>query len=259
MRPDALEAALAESQGEPTLVTLAAGNVNTGAFDPVAEVVEAAHAVGAWVHVDGAFGLWAAASPALRHLTRGVAGADSWATDAHKWLNVPYDCGLAMTRHPASHRAALGVKAAYLIGSDGPPDPVELVPEFSRRARGVPVYAALRSLGRQGVADLVERCCAMARRFETALAGVEGAEVLNEVVLNQVLVRFDDDDAVTAAVSAAVRADGSAYMGPTTFKGRGAMRISVSGWQTDERDVDHSVEAVRRGLASARLRVAAGR
>ncbi len=259
MRPDAVEAALAESQGEPTLVTMAAGNVNTGAFDPIAEVVEAAHAVGAWVHVDGAFGLWAAAAPTLRHLTRGVAGADSWATDAHKWLNVPYDCGLAMTRHPASHRAALGVKAAYLIGSDGPPDPVELVPEFSRRARGVPVYAALRSLGRQGVADLVERCCAMARRFETALAGVEGAEVLNEVVLNQVLVRFDDDDAVTAAVSAAVMADGAAFMSPTTFKGRGAMRISVSGWQTDERDVDHSVEAVRRGLASARLRVAAGR
>jgi glutamate/tyrosine decarboxylase-like PLP-dependent enzyme len=259
MRVDALVAALAECAGEPTLVTLGAGNVNTGAFDPVEEVVEAAHAHGAWVHVDGAFGLWAAVSPELRHLTRGIEDADSWATDAHKWLNVPYDCGIAMTRHPASHRAALGAHAPYLIESSGPPDPVELVPEFSRRARGVPVYAALRSLGRQGVVDLVERCCAMARRFAVRLDGVEGAEVVNEVVLNQVLVRFDDDDTVTRAVADGVIADRTAFMSGTTFKGRAALRISISGWQTDERDVDHSVESVRRSLASARVAVAAGR
>ena len=198
---DDLAAALQEGDGAPTVLALAAGNVNTGAFDPLSEAIELTHARGAWVHVDGAFGLWAAASPRYWHLTEGVAGADSWATDAHKWLNVPYDCGIAITRHPASHRAAMGAHAAYLIESAGPPDPVELVPEFSRRARGVPVYAALRSLGRRGVTDLVERCCAHAARFAAAFAGLDGAAVLKEVVLNQVLVRFDDDD-VDATVAA---------------------------------------------------------
>ncbi len=178
--------------------------------------------------------------------------ADSWATDAHKWLNVPYDCGLAITRHPAAHRAAPGVQAAYLIHTDGPPDPMELVPEFSRRARGFSVYAALRSLGRQGVADLVDRSCGHARRFAVGMAAVPGAEVLNDVVLNQVLVRFDDDDEVTRAVVSGLLVDGTAYLTGTTFRGRGAMRVSVSNWTTTPGDVDAAVAAVVRVLAAVR-------
>ncbi len=252
-------AALAEGAGRPTVVSLAAGNVNTGAFDPFPAAVELAHRHDAWVHVDGAFGLWAAAASGRRHLVEGVAGADSWATDAHKWLNVPYDCGIAITRHPASHRAAMGAHAAYLIESgDGPPDPVELVPEFSRRARGVPVYAALRELGRTGVADLVERCCAYAGRFAAELSATEGVAVLNDVVLNQVLLRFDDDDATTRRVVDELLAERVVYMGPSVFKGRAAMRISVSGWQTTDEDVTVSVDAVRRALARARSVVPAG-
>jgi glutamate/tyrosine decarboxylase-like PLP-dependent enzyme len=253
-----LEAALAEGAGRPTIVSLAAGNVNTGAFDPFPAAVDLAHRYDAWVHVDGAFGLWAAAAPARAHLVAGVSAADSWATDAHKWLNVPYDCGIAITRHLASHRAAMGAHAAYLIESGGPPDPVELVPEFSRRARGVPVYAALRSLGRAGVADLVERCCAYAQRFAAELSAVDGVQVLNDVVLNQVLVRFEDDDETTRRVVAELLAERQVYMGPSVFKGQAAMRISVSGWQTTDADVTFSVEAVRRALERARSGVAAG-
>src|SRR5437763_5677690 len=191
----------------PTIICVQAGNVNTGSFDPLAEICRVAHAAGAWVHVDGAFGLWAAATPSRVHLTEGIANADSWATDAHKWLNVPYDCGLAITRHAADHRRAFGAHAAYLIESGGPADPMELVPEFSRRSRGVPVYAALRSLGRTGVADLVERCCRHARQFADAFGSAPGVEILNDVVLNQVLVRFDDDDVTTAAVVEEVLAE----------------------------------------------------
>jgi glutamate/tyrosine decarboxylase-like PLP-dependent enzyme len=250
---DDFEAALAEGDGRPTLVSLAAGNVNTGAFDPVGRAAALAHEYGAWVHVDGAFGLWAAAVPGRRHLVEGVAEADSWATDAHKWLNVPYDCGIAMTRHPAAHRVALGAHAAYLIESgDGPPDPVELVPEFSRRARGVPVYAAIRSLGRNGVTELVDGCCRRAEEYAAALQALDGVEVLNDVVLNQVLVRFDDDDATTRTVVERLIDDRVAYMSPTVFKGRAGMRISVSGWQTTPQDVDRSVQAVRQALVSAR-------
>ena len=208
--------------------------------------------------MDGAFGLWAAVPTGYEHLVEGVAAADSWATDAHKWLNVPYDCGIAITRHPASHRAAMGAHAAYLIESGGPPDPVELVPEFSRRARGVPVYAALRSLGREGLAELVERCCGHARRFAAELSSLHGVQVLNDVVLNQVLVRFDDDDATTRRVVDELLAERVVYMGPSVFKGRAAMRISVSGWQTTDADVAVSVDAVRRALERARSGVAAG-
>jgi glutamate/tyrosine decarboxylase-like PLP-dependent enzyme len=233
-------------------VTLAAGNVNTGAFDPIGAAVDLAHAHGAWVHVDGAFGLWAAAAPPLRHLTHGVERADSWATDAHKWLNAPYDCGVAITRHPADHAATFGTRAAYLIESQGTVDPHELVPEFSRRARGVPVYAALRSLGRHGVADLVERSCAHARRFAAAVRGTPGVAVLNDVVLNQVLIRFDDDDLVTARVVDEVLAERTAFLGPTRYKGRAAMRVSVCGWQTTSDDVDRAVDSVRRALVRAR-------
>src|SRR5207342_2300826 len=158
------------------IMCLQTGNVNSGACDPVDEICAIAHDAGAWVHVDGAFGLWLAAAPARAHLVAGVSAADSWATDAHKWLNVPYDCGIVITRHPASHRAAMGAHAAYLIESDGPPDPVELVPEFSRRARGLTVYAALRSLGRQGLTDLVDRCCASAQRFARGFDGLDGTD-----------------------------------------------------------------------------------
>ena len=248
--------ALAEGDGRPTLVSLAAGNVNTGAFDPLGPAIALAHEHSAWVHIDGAFGLWAAAAPARRHLAEGVAAADSWATDAHKWLNVPYDCGIAIVRDAAAHRRAMGAHAAYLIESgDGPPDPVELVPEFSRRARGVPVYAALRSLGRIGVADLVEGCCRRAEEYAVALQAMDGVEVVNDVVLNQVLVRFDDDDATTRRVVEQVLEDRVAYMSPTVFKGRAGMRISVSGWQTTQEDVERAVQAVRQALAVARSAV----
>jgi glutamate/tyrosine decarboxylase-like PLP-dependent enzyme len=246
MDPAALRAELVVGDG-PTIVCAQAGDVNTGGFDPLAEIVDAANATGAWVHVDGAFGLWAAASPRLRHLLEGHAGADSWATDGHKWLNVPHDCGLAFVADAGAHNAAMIVSAAYLRGSrEGERDPSRWVPDFSRRARGFAVYAALRSLGRGGVAELVERCCACARRFAEVLSAADGIEVLNDVVLNQVLVRFGDDDAATDAVVAAVQDDGTCWMGPTTWRGRRAMRISVSNWATTIADVDRSCEAILR-------------
>ena len=205
----------------------------------------AAHAAGAWVHIDGAFGLWAAASPDRRHLLDGYAGADSWATDGHKWLNVPHDCGLAFVADPEPHRNAMVVSAAYLRGTrEGERDGSRWVPDFSRRGRGFAVYAALRSLGREGVAEMVERCCACARRFAEVLGAEEGVEILNDVVLNQVLVRFGDDDATTDAVVAAVQAEGTCWMSPTTWRGRRAMRISVCNWATTISDVDRSCEAI---------------
>jgi glutamate/tyrosine decarboxylase-like PLP-dependent enzyme len=244
MRADALAEALGRGDDRPTIVCAQAGEVNTGSFDPLEEIADACAAAGVWLHVDGAFGLWAAASPELRHLVRGAGRADSWATDAHKWLNVPYDSGIAFCAHPAAHRAAMAVHASYLVHADesGPRDQLDWTPEFSRRARGFAIYAALRSLGRDGVATLVERCCAHARRFaEQLTAG--GGEVLNEVVLNQVLVRFGDD-ARTDAVLERVRDDGTCFMSGTTFRGRRAVRVSVSNWRTTEEDVDRSVAAV---------------
>jgi glutamate/tyrosine decarboxylase-like PLP-dependent enzyme len=207
------------------------------------------------VHVDGAFGLWAAATPRHRDLLAGHAGADSWATDAHKWLNVPYDCGIAFVADPEPHRAAMDVTAAYLIpGDEGERMNRAWAPDFSRRGRCFAVYAALRSLGRAGVAEMVERCCACARRFGEVLGAEDGIEILNEVVLNQVLVRFGDDDAMTDAVVSAVQADGTCWVGPTTWRGRRAMRISVSNWATTIADVDRSSEAI---LRVARRRAAA--
>jgi glutamate/tyrosine decarboxylase-like PLP-dependent enzyme len=255
MRPDALRRALA-GRGGPAIVCAQAGNVNTGAVDPLGEICEVAHEAGAWVHVDGAFGLWAAASPRLRGLLAGVELADSWATDAHKWLNVPFDSGLVFCAHPPAHRAAMGVRASYLIhGAEGERDALDYNPEFSRRARGFPVYAAIRTLGRAGIAELVERCCALARRFADRLAAHDGVEVLNEVVLNQVLVRFraagGDDDAHTRAVLERVRRDGTCWMSGTTWRGRAAMRISVSNWSTDADDVDRSVEAILRCVSGS--------
>ena len=232
------------TSGTPTIVLAQAGNVNTGAFDPLDAIEPIAHAHGVWLHVDAAFGLWAAASPALRPLVKGVERADSWATDAHKWLNVPYDCGVAMTAHPAAHRAACSATAAYLV-MGGARDNFEWVPESSRRARGIPAYLALRTLGRRGVAELVDRCCALARRIAAGLRD-GGAEILNEVVLNQVLVRFGER---TDEVVERVQRDGTCWLGGTTWQGRRAMRISVSGWNTTEADADRSVRAI---LAAAR-------
>jgi glutamate/tyrosine decarboxylase-like PLP-dependent enzyme len=198
------------------------------------------------VHVDGAFGLWAASSPRLRHLVAGVERADSWATDAHKWLNVPYDSGLVFCAHPLAHRAAMGIRAGCLVhGAAGERDALDHNPEHSRRARGFPVYAALRALGRSGVAALVERSCALARRFAEQLEA-SGVDVLNEVVLNQVLARFPGDDDVTRKVIAAVQREGTCWLSGTTWQGRAAMRISVSNWSTDEADVDRSVAAILR-------------
>jgi glutamate/tyrosine decarboxylase-like PLP-dependent enzyme len=244
----ALPEVLAALKG-PTIVCAQAGNVNSGAFDPLPAICAAGHDHGAWVHVDGAFGLWAGASPALRHLVAGVEQADSVATDAHKWLNVPYDSGLFFVAHPQAHLAAFAKVASYLTPAQGGErDPDGFVPEASRRARGFPVWAALRSLGRSGVAELVERCCGHARRFAEALAAADGVEVLNEVVLNQVLVRFPDPggdhDGRTREVIRRVQAGGTLWLGGTTWHGMAAMRISVSNWSTTDADVDRSVAAI---------------
>jgi glutamate/tyrosine decarboxylase-like PLP-dependent enzyme len=231
----------------PTIVCIQAGNVNSGAFDPAAEVCDRAHAAGAWVHVDGAFGLWASAAPTRAHLAHGVAQADSWATDAHKWLNVPYDSGLAFVRDASALRAAMAQGAAYYITGEHR-EPIHYTPETSRRARGVEVWAALRSLGRSGLADLVERTCGYAVRFADGLrAGTH--EVLNDVVLNQVLVSFGSDE-VTRQVVAGVQSEGTAWCGGTRWHGRDAMRISVSSWATTESDVDRSLAAILRVAAS---------
>ena len=249
----ALPEVLAALKG-PTIVCAQAGNVNTGAFDPLPAICAAGHDHGAWVHVDGAFGLWAGASPALRHLVAGVEQADSVATDAHKWLNVPYDSGLVFVAHPQAHLAAFAKVAAYFVPGQGAErDPDAFTPEGSRRARGFPVWAALRSLGRSGVAELVERCCGHARRFAEALGAADGVEVLNEVVLNQVLVRFPDPggdhDGRTREVIRRVQAGGTLWLGGTTWHGMAAMRISLSNWSTTDDDVDRSVTAI---LAAAR-------
>jgi glutamate/tyrosine decarboxylase-like PLP-dependent enzyme/catechol 2,3-dioxygenase-like lactoylglutathione lyase family enzyme len=241
-----LARALASAAPGPTIVCLQAGNVNTGAFDDLAAATAVAHDHGAWVHVDGAFGLWATASPVTRHLTAGVEAADSWATDGHKWLNVPYDSGYAFCAHPAVHAAALSYTAAYLTGhgEDVLRAPSDFVLESSRRARGFTTWAALRQLGRSGVAELVERCCAHARRFAEQLSTIDGAAVANDVVLNQVLVSFGTDDD-TERVIERVQRSGVCWMGGTTWHGRRLMRISVSNWRTTEADIDRSVAAIR--------------
>jgi glutamate/tyrosine decarboxylase-like PLP-dependent enzyme len=235
----------------PTIVCIQAGNVNTGAFDPASEICRRAHSAGAWVHVDGAFGLWAAAAPARAHLAAGISGADSWATDAHKWLNVPYDSGLAFVRDPEVLRAAMAVSAAYLPAGESR-DPMDYTPEMSRRARGVEVWAALRSLGRAGLADLVERTCRHATRFADGLRAA-GDQVLNDVVLNQVLVSFGDAE-TTKRVVAGIQADGTCWCGGTVWQGHVAMRISVSSWATTESDVERSLDAMLRVATEHRRR-----
>ncbi|MFV2038624.1 MAG: aspartate aminotransferase family protein [Acidimicrobiales bacterium] len=241
IRIEALAAALDSAAG-PTIVVAQAGEVNTGSFDPLAEVIEAAHHHGAWVHIDGAFGIWARLAPQLEHHVEGLELADSWALDAHKWLNVPYDSGIAVVAHPEPHRAAMLGEAAYLTPDAAERQAYDWTPDASRRARGFAVYAALRSLGRQGVTDLVERCCAHARRFAQELATIPGAEILNDVELNQVLLRFGDDE-TTLRVLDRVQRSGAAWMGGTVWRGQQAIRISVSSWATTDEDVDRTVAA----------------
>ena len=258
MRPDALREVLETVDG-PLIVCAQAGNVNTGAFDPFDALIPIAHERGAWIHVDGAFGIWAAAVPSMRHLMRGHAGADSWSTDAHKWLNVPYDSGLVFVRDAAAHHAAMTLGAAYYIETaGGERDNYNWAPESSRRARGFAVLAALRSLGRSGLVALIERDCALARRMAERLAAGPRVRILNDVVLNQALVRFEgtgDDadgsegDVRTRRVIEAVQRDGTCWLSGTTWAGRTAMRFSVSGWRTTEDDIDRSAAAILACLA----------
>jgi len=266
MRADALRETLARIDG-PTIVCAQSGNVNTGAFDPLPEIVEAVRErPNAWLHVDGAFGLWAAAVPALREHVAGLAGADSWTTDAHKWLNVPYDSGVVIVKDAAAHHAAMTLGAAYYVETaGGERDNYNWVPESSRRARGFPVYAALKSLGRSGLEELIARCCALARRMADGLRGADGVAILNDVVLNQVLVRFSPpggDDAATddftRRVIAAVQEDGTCWLGGTTWHGMAAMRISVSNWSTTEADAGLSVEAILRCARAVAAEAAVG-
>jgi glutamate/tyrosine decarboxylase-like PLP-dependent enzyme len=261
MRPDRLREILATVADRPVIVSAQSGNVNTGAFDPLPEIVAAVRDhPNAWLHIDGAFGLWAAASPAYGHLTAGLDGADSWTTDAHKWLNVPYDCGIAIVRDPEAHLAAMSYGAAYYVAGEGATrDSGNWVADSSRRSRAFTVYAALRELGRDGLAAMIERCCALARRMADGLRDAPGVTILNDVVLNQVLVRFvppdgaatdADADDFTRRVIAAVQGDGTCWLGGTTWHGMAAMRISVSNWSTTEADADLSVAAIRRCAAA---------
>ncbi|HVW16808.1 MAG TPA: pyridoxal-dependent decarboxylase, partial [Solirubrobacteraceae bacterium] len=240
-----------ELDDRPTIVCAQAGEVNTGAFDPIDRLADlCATAPNAWLHVDGAFGLWAAAAPRRRALVAGLERADSWATDAHKWLNVPYDSGIVLCAHPEHHGAALAAGGSYLVLGDEHREPLHWTPEHSRRARGFAVYAALRSLGRRGVAELVERCCATARRLADALPEL-GAELLADVELNQVLFRFADDDE-TRRVLAAIQAGGEIWTSGTTWQERPAIRLSVSSWQTSDADAERAVAALRLAVRGAR-------
>ncbi len=248
MRPDALGEALAEGEaGTPTIVVLQAGNVHSGAFDDFTALVPIARAAGAWVHVDGAFGLWAAASPQLRSLTAGLADADSWATDAHKTLNVPYDSGVVICADPVAHRAALGVHGPYLIQSEAG-DPADFVPELSRRGREIVIWAALRSLGRSGVEDLMAGLCRAAARFAAGVAAIPGAQVLNDVVYTQVCVGFGSDE-LTQRVVRRVLADGTAWMSGSRWRDQAILRVSVSNAATTDEDVDRSLAALARIVA----------
>ena len=255
MRPEALASTLAQL-GKPALVCAQAGNVNSGAIDLLPPIADAVRSHGGWLHVDGAFGLFARVAPSRKHLAEGMERADSWAVDMHKWLNVPYDAGVAIVRDAHLMRATMGSDAAYLVKSAEERDAVNFAPEFSRRARGIPTYATLRTLGQRGVSELVERCCALSRRMAQHLGSAPGVRVLNEVVLNQVLVRFEppgggDADALTRDVVARVQADGTCWLGGTVWRGLAAMRVSVSGWNTTEADIDRSADAILRCARAA--------
>ena len=259
IQTDALKNAFENAPPSPTIAVLQAGDINTGAFDNFETLIPIAKKHGAWVHIDGAFGLWAAASPQHEHLLKGVEQADSWATDGHKWLNVPFDCGYAFVAHPESHRAAMSHQASYLSFADDARDPTHWVPEWSRRARGFPTYAALRQLGRTGVASLVERCCAHARSLVTRIGHLPGAEIVCEPQINQGLIRFLDprpgaseaDHARrTDQVIAAIQATGEAFFTGSDWKGRRVMRVSVCNWQTSDNDVERAVAAASKAIAS---------
>jgi glutamate/tyrosine decarboxylase-like PLP-dependent enzyme len=249
MRADLLETALSRTSG-PIIVCAQAGNVSTGASDPIGRIADLAHARGAWVHVDGAFGLWAAAVPELAPQVEGLGRADSWATDAHKWLNVPYDSGVAIVADPAPHRAAMGLRASYLQrGDDEERIGMDWVPESSRRSRVIPLYALIRALGRAGIVDLVRRTCGLARRMAERLSADSGVRILNEVVLNQVLVQFEGGgtaDDTTREVITRVQAEGTCWAGGATWQGHHVMRLSVSNWSTTDADVDRSADAILR-------------
>jgi len=257
LRPEALEQALEAAGGEPAIVLLLAGDLNIGVYDSFETLIPIARRHGAWVHVDGAFGLWAAASPRYRHLVKGAEEADSWATDGHKWLNVPYDCGYAFSSDPVAHRAAMSHREPYLTHHQEARDQMDWNPEWSRRARGFPTYAALRQLGREGVAALVERCCEHARSLVLRIGNLPGAEIVWKPAINQGLVRFldpmrgasgPDHDRRTDAVIQRILATGEVFFGGTTWRGRRAMRVSVCNWQTSEVDIERSVSAVARAL-----------
>jgi glutamate/tyrosine decarboxylase-like PLP-dependent enzyme len=253
----ALGAALETERERPTILLLQAGDLNIGAFDPFAELIPLAHAHGAWVHVDGAFGLWVAASPRYRHLLQGAELADSWVTDGHKWLNVPYDCGYAFVADARSHRASMSHRASYLTHADDARDQIDWNPEWSRRGRGVATYAALREFGRQGVADLVERTCRYAHQLVTRIGSLAGAEMVWEPQINQGLVHFldpapnatdTDHDRRTDEVIAAIQNTGEAFFGGTIWRGKRCMRVSVCNWQTMDSDIDRAVAAVKEAL-----------
>ena len=254
---DALRGALEAARDVPTVVLLQAGDLNIGAYDCFETLIPLAHEYGAWVHVDGAFGLWAGASPKYRHLLRGVELADSWATDGHKWLNVPYDCGYALVADAEAHRAAMSHRAPYLTHAEEGRDAIDWTPEWSRRGRGIATYAALRQLGRRGVAELIERCCLHARRMVNGMGSLAGVEVLWTPAINQGLVRFRDPQGVdhdgwTERVIARVVRDGEAFFGATTWRGRRAMRVSVCNWQTTDGDVERAIGAVSRVLGKGK-------
>jgi glutamate/tyrosine decarboxylase-like PLP-dependent enzyme len=251
MRADALRETLRTLDG-PIIICAQAGNVNSGAVDPLRELAEIAHQRDAWLHVDGAFGLWGRATPSKRALLDGCELADSWANDAHKWLNVPYDSGIVIVRDSASHRASMTVSAEYLEQTSGVErDNLDWVPEFSRRARGFPIYAAIRALGRRGIAKMIDRCCDHARQFADILGSDPRVAILNDVVLNQVLVRFGNSDDLTRDVIVRVQREGTCWLAGTTWQGKAAMRISVSNWSTTSDDVEKSSAAILRCLAAA--------
>jgi glutamate/tyrosine decarboxylase-like PLP-dependent enzyme len=257
--PRALAAELAKAPAEPAIVLLQAGDINMGAYDDFEAIVPIAKEYGAWVHVDGAIGLWVTASERRKHLAKGLEGCDSWATDGHKWLNLPFDCGFAIVADPEAHRASLSVRASYLTHASAARDQMDWNPEWSRRSRSFAAYAALRQLGRKGIAELVDRCCDHARSIVLRVGALPGAEVLWEPTINQGLVRFldprpsatdMDHDRHTEAVIAAILKTGEAFFGGTTWRGRRAMRVSVCNWQTSEADVDRVVAAVRQAMQS---------
>lgn len=248
----ALQTELEKNPAMPTIVALAAGDLNRGAFDPFDEVCDLAHAHNAWVHIDGAFGLWVASSKRFRHLVKGIEKADSWATDAHKWLNVPYDSGIAFVADSESHKTAMTMPAPYKVEVENVRDQIEWGPEWSRRARGIPIYAALRTLGRNGVAEMIERCCDLTTDLVSKLGELPGVEILTKPVINQGLVRFIDPDgnhdARTNEVITRINASGEAWFGPTLWNGMHVMRISLTNFRTTPDDIDRTVAAVKQAM-----------